>query len=58
MNDIKDPSFISPLFVAYERFKDTQFSHYFLSSLLGYSSPQVKLKLKEIATDLTPKYLI
>lgn len=55
MDEIRDPSFASALFFAYEQFKDTSCSHYFLSSLQKYSSPQVKTKLTEIAINPTTK---
>ena len=53
MDEIKDPSFIAPILVAFERFKDSSISHYFLSSLKKYSSPQVKKLFIKIVTDTT-----
>jgi len=51
MDEIKDPSFIAAMMVAYEKFKDTSISHYFISSLKVYSTPQVKDFLIKIALD-------
>ena len=51
MDEILDPSFIGALFAAFKRFKNSTISHYFLSSLQLYSSPQVKSGLIEIALD-------
>jgi hypothetical protein len=49
MDEIKDLSFVAPIIVAYGRYKGSSISHYFVSSLKRYSSPQVKEKLIEIA---------
>ena len=51
MDEIIDPSFIAPTIVAFERFKDSSISHYFLSSLEKYSSPQVRNFFIGVATD-------
>ncbi len=49
MDEIKDPIFIYPILDAYKKFNNTACSHYFLSSLLLYSSPDIFRILKEIA---------
>ncbi len=50
MVEIHDPIFIQPIYSAFKKFKNTHFSHYFLSDLVEFKTPETTEIFKAVVS--------